>query len=263
MNRLSSLVSDLDSASPVLMTHVVVGYPTLEKSLEIVRAMAKSGAALIELQIPFSDPMADGPSIMGACEVALEQGVAPEDCMEAMATLSSELSVPLLFMSYLNIPLNYEGGLQGFVQAAEKAGATGLIIPDIPPEETAIGYYAAVKESSLLHIPLVAPVSSDARLAKVSANTQEGTFVYCVSTTGITGARAELPEGLPVYLAKVKNVFHCPRALGFGLSKPEHIKALQGHAEIAVVGSAVIDVIKRTEGDVSAVAEYITELASC
>ncbi len=255
------------SAKPALMTHVVLGYPSLQASMDIVCAMADSGARIIELQIPFSDPMADGPTIMQANERALSLGITPKDCMRAMSRLSSKLQVPLLFMSYFNLIHAYGQkrpcSIRKFLSAASDAGAQGLIVPDVPIEEQGEGYWVLPREYGLVPIPLVSPLSSEKRLKKISAAAAAESFVYCVSTTGTTGARAELPAGLESYLKKVKKFFSQPLAVGFGLSNPQQVSSLSGSAEIAIVGSAMISLIERTSPSkrLAAVRKFTAELA--
>lgn len=232
---------------PALMTHVVLGYPSLKESMEIVLAMADGGASFIELQIPFSDPMADGPTIMKANEAALEQGVTPTDCLKAISKLSKKCPVPLLIMSYFNLIFAYgnkkaDGNVLQFCKDAAAAGATGLIVPDVPPEENVEGYWTHSKSQGLAAIPLVSPVTSAARMKKIAQATDDG-FVYCVSTTGTTGARNALPTGLAAYLQLVQKYFSQPRAVGFGISTAAQVKSISNHAEIAIVGSAMIDII--------------------
>lgn len=234
-----------------LMTHVVLGYPSLKQSMDIVRAMADAGASLIELQIPFSDPMADGPTIMRANEAALAQGVTPKACLEAMEKLSTRVSVPLLFMSYFNLLYNYgqtktDGGFRSFCRDAGRAGAQGLIVPDVPPEENRERYWTLPLEYGITPIPLVAPVSSVERMKKIRAVTQCGAFLYCVSSTATTGAQSQLPPDLKRYLARIRQNFSVPLAVGFGISTPEHVRAVGCLADIAVVGSAVINIIRDT-----------------
>lgn len=225
--------------SPALMTHVVLGYPSLKESIDIVKAMADCGAAIIELQIPFSDPMADGPTIMAANEAALENGVRVRDCFRAAEKLSRAVNVPLVFMSYFNIV--YAHGVRKFKRDAANAGIQGLIVPDVPPEEHAEGFWEL--NEPVIPIPVVAPVSTPARLKLLKSVSPVG-FVYCVSTTGTTGARRALPEGLPEYLKRVRNVFHLPLAVGFGISSRKQVEELTGHADLAVVGSAMIDCVR-------------------
>ncbi len=251
---------------PALMTHVVVGYPSLPKTIEIAMTMADAGASLIELQIPFSDPMADGPTIMRANEHALAGGTTPKDCMRVMETLSARVDVPLLFMSYFNLIHAYgnqrgKSGLARFLADARSAGAQGMIVPDIPPEESHEGYWTLTYKNGLAAIPLVSPVSSETRLKKIAAASKSG-FVYCVSTTGTTGARKELPQDLRAYLQRIRRHFSQPLAVGFGISKREHIQILSGSAEIAIVGSAVINIIEKSSAKSAAanVRKFVRQL---
>ncbi len=231
------------SAYPLLMTHVVLGYPSAQESIDIVKVMADAGAGLIELQIPFSDPMADGPTIMSANEAALAGGIKVKDCMLIAEKLARAVDVPLLFMSYCNIVFRYPGGIKGFAKASASAGIQGCIVPDIPPEEVDEGYWTESVAAGVLPIPVVAPVSSDARL-RTLAKVCPKSFVYAVSTTGTTGARQALPEDTKPYVNRVSKIFKRPVALGFGISSPEQVKALRGVADIAIVGSAMIDKLK-------------------
>lgn len=258
MEKLNKTLSAITpNQYPLLMTHVVLGYPSLEKSIEIALAMADSGASIIELQIPFSDPMADGPTIMRACEAALEQGVRPKDCMKAMETLASKTQVPLLFMSYFN--LIFRAGVREFCKEASSAGAQGLIVPDILPEDTVEGYWEAAEENKLAAIPLVSPVTTQSRFRAIKKHAKAG-FVYCVSTTGTTGARDNLADNLKSYLETVKTEIPLPRALGFGISSREQILSLKGSAEIAIVGSAMIDRISNSTDIIKEVCLYTNEL---
>ena len=246
-----------------LMTHVVVGYPSLQESEEIVCAMVEAGVSLVELQIPFSDPMADGPTIMKANEHALSLGVTTEDCFLFAERLSKRVSVPLLFMSYYNKLFSYRGGIEAFLKRAKQSGITGLIVPDIPPEETSDGYWTLSKKHGITPVPIVSPVSDSSRLKRISKIATSG-FVYCVSTTGTTGARTELPKELKSYLTQMRKVFKVPLALGFGISTPEHIQAIGKHADIAVIGSATIDLIEKTpkQERISKVKEFISSMVN-
>ncbi|HWP48208.1 MAG TPA: tryptophan synthase subunit alpha [Candidatus Limnocylindrales bacterium] len=242
-----------------LMTHVVVGYPRLEETIRLVKAMEETGADLIELQMPFSDPVADGPTILIANKVSLDQGTKMRDCLRVMSQLSGEMEAPLLFMGYYNLIFNY--GVEKFCQDAAKAGAQGLIVPDIPPdEESEEHYYEACNQYGLAPIIVVSPASTEKRL-KMLANYARG-FVYAVSRYGITGARAELAPELMDYLKRVRQLIHLPLAVGFGISKKEHIQALAPHAEIAVVGSALINLYNQLpEGEkIEGIKKFIREL---
>jgi tryptophan synthase alpha chain len=240
-----------------LMTHVVVGFPSLKETREIVKRMAESGADFIELQIPFSDPMADGPTIMKANDIALANGVRLDDCLELMSDLSKEVDAALLFMTYYQMV--FHRGVAKFCKQAKQAGAQGLIVPDMPlDEESHEHFMAEANKQKLSHIRLLSPTSTDERI-KLNAKVENG-FVYCTSRSGTTGAGQEIAPDLKAYLKRVKKYVKVPVAVGFGISKPEHLAALVGHAEMAVVGSAAIDCISN-EG-VPAISKFIKNLQS-
>lgn len=229
-----------------LMTHVVVGYPSVEATEEVVRVMAENGADIIELQIPFSDPLADGPTIMKASEESLRNGIRVKDAFGLMRKLSSEVRIPLLFMGYYNTIFKY--GTARFCEDAGRAGASGLIVPDIPLEEEQEEHFIEnARKNNLYAIRVVSPASTDERLKK-NAQVAEG-FVYCMARQGITGAKKDLDPALVSYLERARRVFDVPLAVGFGISKREHIQALKGHADVAIVGSAMIDVISKSKKD--------------
>jgi len=229
-----------------LMMHVVVGYPSLDVTEEVVRVMAENGADFIELQIPFSDPLADGPTIMKASEEALRSGIRVKDSFVLMRKLSSQVKIPLLFMGYFNTVFKY--GTGRFCKDARDAGASGLIVPDIPlEEEKEEGFIKSARKNNLYAIRVVSPASTNERLEK-NAAVAEG-FVYCMARQGITGAKRDLDPELVNYLKRVRRVFDVPAAVGFGISKKEHVQAIKGYADMAVVGSAVIDIICKSKRD--------------
>lgn len=226
-----------------LMTHVIIGYPTLKDTVKIVKTMANSGVDMIELQIPFSDPLADGPTIMGACEKSLINGTKVKDAFVLMKKLSAEVKIPLLFMSYFNIVFRY--GVEKFCRDAKNSGTYGLIVPDMPvDEEREEHYFAACKKYGLNNIQVISPASTDERLRK-NAKVESG-FVYFTSHQGITGVKDKLNPDLISNLQKIRKFFSVPIAVGFGISKREHIEKLAPYADIAVVGSAIIDVINKS-----------------
>jgi tryptophan synthase alpha chain len=226
-----------------LIPYAVVGYPTVAATLDIVPALAEGGADLIELGIPFSDPLADGATIQRATHAALESGMTLERCLETAATLRSRVAVPLLFMGYYN-PFHRRGVARVVAECAA-AGVDGLIIPDLPPEEAG-PMLAACAEHDVALIFLVAPTSSAERLATVGA--AGSGFLYCVSLAGVTGARQALPPDLGDYLARVRRHTTLPLAVGFGLSTPEHIAAVGRVADGAVIASALINHIEASPG---------------
>ncbi|HSA83710.1 MAG TPA: tryptophan synthase subunit alpha [Patescibacteria group bacterium] len=223
-----------------LMAHVVVGYPSIDETISLVNTMAASGVDIVELQIPFSDPLADGPTIMKACEISLAQGTKVKDAFIVMKKLSQAVVIPLLFMAYYNTVFKY--GVEAFCRDAKNAGAVGLIVPDMSiDEEKEEGFYAACKKYDLHTIQVLSPASTEERIEK-NVKVASG-FVYFTARQGTTGAKEILNPEIKTYLQKMKKYFSIPVAVGFGIAKKEHIEMLKGHADIAVVGSAVIDII--------------------
>lgn len=236
-----------------LMTHVVVGYPSLEETIRLVRLMARTGADMVELQIPFSDPLADGPTIMKACEAALERKVKVKDAFEIARVLSREISIPLLFMAYFNNVFKY--GTKKFCQDAKSSGISGLIVPDMPLEEEEKEHFMKYcQEYGLHHIRVISPASTNERLKK-NARVANG-FVYATARQGITGAKSSLDPKLINFLKRVRKEFKTPLAVGFGISKKEHIKSLKPYADIAVLGSAIIDIINSSRQNYLKSVEY-------
>ncbi len=256
MNKLEKQLQQIKNRKRIgLMTHVVIGYPTLEKTIKIVRTMAKNGVDFIELQIPFSDPLADGPTIMRACEKSLANGTKVKDAFEIMKLLSSQVSIPLLFMGYYNTVFKY--GIQQFCQDAKNAGATGLIFPDFSiDEEKQEHFLSYCGKYDLYNIQVISPVTTDNRLKK-NAKVATG-FVYCAAHQGITGAKDEMNPFISSYLKRIKKYFSIPLAVGFGISKKNHIESLATQADIIVIGSALIKEIDR--GGLNGVENFIKNL---
>ncbi|WP_350333151.1 tryptophan synthase subunit alpha [Coralliovum pocilloporae] len=225
-----------------LMTHIVIGYPSLDESRDLVRTMARTGVDFIELQIPFTDPIADGPTIMKASTEALQNGVEPQQCFDVMRELAAEVDIPLLFMTYYNIV--HAMGPKAFCEAAVAAGAKGLIVPDMPlAEEEFEHFYAASEAAGIPIVAVLAPENAPERLKEISATSRS--ILYLPSRTGVTGAKAELAKHLGDEVAKIKTVTNQPVAIGFGVSSGQHIELIKSAgAEIAVVGSAVIDTLE-------------------
>lgn len=242
-----------------LMTHVVIGYPSLKDTVKIVKTMTRQGIDMIELQIPFSDPLADGPTIMWACEKSLANGTKVKDAFIVMKQLSNQVSIPLLFMSYYNIVFKY--GVEKFCQDAENSGAYGLIVPDMPiDEENEEHFFAACKKYHLHNIQVISPASTDERLRK-NAKVESG-FVYFTAHQGITGVKNKLNPNLISNLRKIRKFFSVPIAVGFGISKKEHIDKLKDSADIFVVGSAIIDLIEdNKDGYLNKIVNFIGKLS--
>lgn len=219
----------------------MAGFPTLRRSAEAARRFVREGAAAVEVGIPFSDPLADGPVIQHAGQVALQNGVTTAMAIEMAGELAGE-GAPVVVMTYVNPILTY--GVERFASAVDSAGVSGVIVPDLPPDESET-VTAPLRERGLATVFMVAPTSTPERV-RAAARASSG-FVYCVSVTGITGARSALPESLPSLVSRVKLQTPLPVAVGFGISSPEHVTALQGVADAAVVGSALVKAL--AEGD--------------
>jgi len=223
-----------------LVAYITAGYPERNSTPELVRALVAGGVDAIELGLPFSDPMADGVSIQRSTFRALQNGVTARSVLELVRQLRREgVVIPLIVMTYYNPILAY--GQDAFVRDAVAAGMDGLIAVDVPPDE-AQELAARCRSDGLDFIPLLAPSSTDERIAL--AVKEASGFVYCVSVAGVTGAREALPEELGAFLQRVRRQTKLPLAVGFGISRPEHLEALRGQAEAAIVGSAIIDVIE-------------------
>ncbi len=226
-----------------LMTHVIIGYPTLSQTHSLVKTMEEAGVDFVELQIPFSDPLADGPTIMKACEKALENGTKVEDAFKLAKNLSQEVSIPLLFMAYFNTVFKY--GVKKFCVDAKKAGICGLIIPDIPLEEESQEHFLnSCHEAGLYSIRVLSPASTPDRLQK-NSQVAEG-FIYFTARQGITGAKIEIDPKLAQYLKNIRKYFTVPLAVGFGISNKERVKLIEPFADIAIIGSAIIDLINNS-----------------
>jgi tryptophan synthase alpha chain len=238
MSRIAETFARLKAEErTALMPYLMVGYPERDAVLELAPALAGAGADLFELGVPFSDPLADGATIQRASERALANGVRLPFCLETVAELRRrQLQVPLVLMGYFNPFLRY--GLARFVGDAAAAGVDGLIIPDLPPEEAA-DCQALCKAAGLDLIFFVAPTTPDERIAEI-ARAASG-FIYCVSLTGVTGARRELWAGLPDLLSRVRRHTDLPLVVGFGISTAAHVRQVGQHADGAIVASALIN----------------------
>lgn len=214
-----------------------IGYPTHEASLDAIVAMAQLGVDGFEIGIPFSDPLADGPVVQAATQIALENGTTVRKCLEAVRELRARgVTQPMLLMGYLNPMLAY--GVEAFVRDAKAAGADGLIVPDLPPEEGEFISEVCQREGLAL-VFFLAPTSSDERIALVA---QRATgFIYVVSLTGITGERKEMPADLTEFIARLRrHTRDVPLVMGFGISTPEHVRLVSQLVDGVIVGSAIV-----------------------
>lgn len=220
-----------------LVAYMMAGHPDRKESIETGKRLAASGIAALEIGIPHSDPLADGPVIQHAGQVALQNGMTVNGALEVAAAVAG-VGAPVVLMTYINPVLAHDP--RKFAAEAAQSGVSGVIVPDLPIEESepVTGW---LRSASLDTVFMVAPTTPPDRIAAISSHSSG--FVYCVTVTGITGVRKELPEGMGELLAVVRKHTHLPVAAGFGISRPEHMKALRGAADAAVVGSAIVDAI--------------------
>ena len=234
-----------------LVAYMMAGHPTKKRSIEVGKKLAGSGIAALEIGIPFSDPLADGPVIQRAGQIALEHGMNVAGALEVASAIVAE-GVPVVLMTYINPILSHDP--RRFAAEAAQAGVAGVIVPDLPVEESepVAGWLRA---ASLDTIFMVAPTTGEDRIESICEHSSG--FVYCVTVTGITGARKELPEGMKELFGLVRRHTELPVAAGFGISRPEHMKAMRGVADAAVVGSAIVDDIDHGKDPVVLVKELL------
>jgi tryptophan synthase alpha chain len=242
---------------PTLVAYVTCGDPDLATTREIVLAAIEAGASIVELGVPFSDPLADGPVIQRASERALKHGTSLEQVLKLAAEIREQSqSVGLIVFSYLNPILKM--GLQKFCKVARHAGLDGVLITDLPVEESA-DYLLEARKNDLATIFLAAPTSTDQRLKQI-CEVSSG-FVYAVSRTGVTGARQQMPEDASGLVKRLRRFTKLPIAVGFGISTPDQFAAVGKYAEGAVIGSAIVHMIERNPGrEAAAVAEFVGQL---
>jgi tryptophan synthase alpha chain len=260
MNALEQIQRTFDLARAegraALMPYFTIGYPDLQTSFEIVCAIAESGADLIELGIPFSDPLADGPTIQYSTQVALQNGVNIHTCLDFVKNLREQgLTTPIFFMGYYNPIFNY--GEERFAKAVSECGGQGLIVPDLPPEEAG-ELRRNCRNHQVAMVHLIAPTTPPERRQQI-AELSEG-FLYVVSVTGVTGARKALPPDLMDFLREVRAGTKIPLAVGFGVSTPEQAASLGQIVDGVIVGSALIEIVRRAEQPLRAVRTFIREL---
>ena len=244
---------------PSLVAYVTCGDPDLPTTRDVVLAAIEAGAAVIELGVPFSDPVADGPVIQRASQRALQHGVSLADVLKLAAEVRQHSqSVGLIVFSYLNPVLRL--GLQNFCKVARHAGIDGALITDLPVEES-IEYIREMRRNQLATIFLAAPTSTDERLKSI-AEASSG-FVYAVSRTGVTGTRQQLPDDARQLVSRLRNFTKLPIAVGFGISTAEQFAAMGEFADAAVIGSAIVEIIERNPGkEAASVAEFIKQLSA-
>ncbi len=254
INRIDKIFSSEKNLK--IMTHVVAGFPDIETSKKLIQTMADNGASLIEIQIPFSDPLADGPTITRANQHALDLGVTVEDCFHLAEEMSGRVDVPLLFMTYANIA--YQLGFERFVTKSAEAGMSGLIFPDIPFDETHMNYLDITRKQSLHPILVVSPDVKTDRLKSLSKKASG--FIYTTLKVGITGSQKKIdPSGLK-FIETIRETSKLPVAAGFGISSKEHINQLRGKADAAVIGSYLIELFHM--GGIEKIAKFLSSLST-
>ena len=238
----------------VLVAYVTAGYPNIEATLNVVPLLAHGGCDIIELGIPFSDPLADGATIQRASSHALQNGVTPQLCLETAKKLRQQVDTPLVFMTYFNPVLNY--GVEEFCAASADAGVDGLIIPDLPPDEGSELENVTQKHGIDL-IYLLAPTSTDERIKLVAERSQG--FIYLVSLTGVTGARESLPSDLEAFVGKVRQATSKPLCVGFGISTAEQANRIAGIADGVIIGSRLIQLME-SDDSLASVGGFVKEV---
>ncbi len=240
-----------------VLIYLTVGYPDRGSTAALLRAALEGGADLIELGVPFSDPLADGATVQRANDVALANGVTLADCLAAGRELIAATDAPVILMGYTNPFEQY--GYQPFARDAAAAGIAGVIVPDMPAEESAV-FGMQLAETGMARIDMFAPTTPDDRLARLAPRSRG--FVYCVSLTGVTGARRALGADVEAFVKRVRAHTALPIALGFGISEPSHVAALRGVVDGVAIGSAAIDAVSGATGDrAEALRTFVRSLA--
>jgi len=243
----------LEKKDILLMTHIVIGYPSFEESMNIIEQMVEAGVDLMELQIPFSEPMADGPVILKANQKVLEKGAKVKECFEFSKKAAKLFEIPFLFMTYYNILFKY--GIENFAFDMSVNGLKGTIIPDLPPEEGK-EYISCMKKNDLSPVYIFSPATTDERMKYLQSHSSG--FIYCMARKGVTGKQTQFSSELETYLARCRKATDLPLAVGFGVKDKNDVDYLKGKADIAVIGSQTIRIVD--EMGTSAVGDFLRKL---
>ena len=252
MNRIDKKLND---KGKLLSIYFTAGYPSLNDTQDIIIKLEESGVDMIEIGLPFSDPLADGPTIQKTSFKAIQNGINLSKCIDAASAIrNANSSAPLILMGYLNPFLHY--GFERFASNASDAGIDGLIIPDVPAEE-AQPYLEICDSKNINFIPLLAPTSTDSRIEQSCKNARG--FIYCVSVTGITGARTNMSNNLQLLVTKIRKYTELPILVGFGISTRKHFQDVTQFADGAIIASAMLDAVNSepTEDPVITVSKFI------
>ena len=260
MNRIDKLFKELRKGrKKAFIVYITAGYPTLRATERLISELEKSGVDLIELGIPFSDPLADGPTIQRSSEAAISKGANIKSILRIVRSARKHVKLPLVFMTYYNLVAHY--GMKRFVRESKTAGADGIIIPDLPPEE-ARELIDVSKKEGFATIFLAAPTSTKERLKNIAFKSRG--FIYYVSLTGVTGARKNLPQDILSNVRRLKKITKKPVCVGFGVSNPGQARKIAHASDGVIVGSAVIKVIENNigkKGLYRKVASFVSSLA--
>jgi tryptophan synthase alpha chain len=258
MNRIENAFKN----KPIFMPYFPLGYPDLVTSIDVIEALAKNGADLIEVGLSFSDPLADGPVIQHATQIALEKGITVKKSLAAVRELRTRgVSIPLILMGYYNPMLAY--GLEKFIRDAVEAGADGFIVPDLPMEEAEEFINVLVGTGGRPSLPLIqmlAPTTPPERMERITHNAKG--FIYLVSVTGITGERKSIADGLGDLIQQVREHTSAPVCVGFGISTPEQAKEVGKMADGVIVGSACVKTIGGSEKPIETAKQFAAEFRS-
>ncbi len=244
MNRIKRKFEEQSAGEKLMSLFITAGYPDLDSTVELVLGMEKNGADIIELGIPFSDPLADGPTIQYSSDIAIKNGITIDKIFEMVSKIREVSQIPIILMGYMNPVLRY--GVEKFCENAAKSGIDGLILPDVPVDEDEI-IKKNISDNDLAMIHLVAPNSTDVRMKL--ADSKSSGFVYCVSVTGVTGARdgGEISSSVDTFIQRVrKNITENPVMIGFGIKSYEDAQNIASNADGFIVGSALINCIKKS-----------------
>ncbi|MBP9866280.1 MAG: tryptophan synthase subunit alpha [Candidatus Omnitrophica bacterium] len=256
-NRLLEKMTELkNKKQKAFCAFLTSGYPDLKKTAEYAAGFEKEGVDILELGYPFSDPLADGPTIQFSSQQSLDRGISLDRVLKMLSSLRSQgLTIPVVFFSYYNPILAY--GPARFVRAAVKAGFDAVLVPDLPPEEET-AFAAECRKQGLCRIYLISPTTSSSR-ARMLAEASEG-FIYYVSLRGVTGARAKIPSDIGLHLRALKKMTTKPVLIGFGVSKPQQARDLSGLSDGVIVGSAIVEQIRKAKGATAPVLRYIRQM---
>ncbi|MBK3517884.1 tryptophan synthase subunit alpha [Carboxylicivirga marina] len=254
MNRLQQLFRDKKDICSVYFT---AGYPNIDDTLPVLKALEDAGTDLVELGMPFSDPLADGPTIQASSEQALENGMSIKRLFEQIKDMRQTISMPVVLMGYFNPVFKY--GIENFIAKCKEVGVDGLILPDLPFDEYREKYLELFEEAGIANIFLITPQTSDERIKLIDANSNG--FIYVVSSASVTGAKKEVEQGQINYFNRVNNIgLQSPRLIGFGISNRSTFKTACQHASGAIIGSAFVKLIGEHGAEGSKIEEFIKSI---